>query len=182
MVLALAACGSDDGGDSPEATAGASWAGDVCSAMTDLDASLKGLGQGLDVNVGSGDAVDQLKTQVGEQADKVEGDLQALASAVSDVPTDVGDDISGEAADLEAQGDDLKASVADVESAVAAVADADSASAFATALTAATTAVQAALDDVADYTSSLSTAATSGADSVQAAFNDAPECAAYVSS
>jgi hypothetical protein len=185
IVLALAACSSDDAdspGDAPEASAGAVWAGDVCSAMTDLEASLQDLGQGLDVSLGSGDAVDQLKTQVGEQADAVEGDLEALASAVSDVPDDADADVTDAAADLDAQRADLKTSVEAVESAAAAVADADSAPALATAISAATTAVKTASDDFTAYVSSLETAATTGADSVQAAFDDAPECAAYVSS
>lgn len=185
IVLALAACSSDDAdsaGDAPETSAGAVWAGGVCSAMTDLEASLQDLGQGLEVNVGSGDAVDQLKTQVGEQVDAVEGDLEALASAVSDVPDDADADVTDAAADLDARRADLKTSLEDVQSAAAAVADADSASALATAISATTTAVKAASDAYTAYVSSLETAATTGADSVQAAFDEAPECAAYVSS
>jgi predicted nucleic acid-binding Zn-ribbon protein len=182
LVLGLAACSSDDGASTPEASAGASWAGGVCSAMTDLETSLKALGQGLDVSVGSGDDVEQLKTQVGEQVDAVKADLDALASAASDVPADASSDVTAEASELQTQRADLEASVGDVEAAISAVADADSAPALATSVASATTAVRTANDDLVAYVSSLESAASSGADSVQAAFDQAPECAAYTTS
>ncbi len=182
LVLGLAACSSDDEASTPEASAGASWAGGVCSAMTDLESSLKDLGQGLDVSVGSGDAVEQFKTQAGEQADAVKADLDALASAASDVPADASADVSAEAAELRSQRADLEASVSVVETAISAVADADSAPALATLVASATSAVKVAADEFSSYASSLESAASSGADSVQAAFDQAPECAAYSTS
>ncbi|HUV48624.1 MAG TPA: hypothetical protein VMX11_06565 [Actinomycetes bacterium] len=181
LVFGLAACSSDGGAGTPEASAGASWAGGVCSAMTDLESSLDELGEGLDISLGSGDAVDQLKAQVGEQADSVQADLEALAAAASDVPDDAGDDIRAEAADLEAQRADLEASVVPVETAAAAVADASSVSELATSVAAASSAVQVAVDDFTAYAASLESAAASDAESVKAAFGDAPECSAYVS-
>jgi hypothetical protein len=182
LVLGMAACSSDDGTGTPEASAGAAWAGGVCSAMTDLEASLKDLGQGLDVTMGSGDAVDQFKSQVSEQVDTVKADLDALATAASDVPADASSDVTAEASDLETQRADLETSVGDVDTAISAVTDADSAPALATSVASASTAIKAAADDLSTYVSSLESAASSGADSVQAAFDAAPECAAYTKS
>ena len=182
LVFGLAACSSDDGAGTPEASAGASWAGGVCSAMTDLEASLNDLGQGLDVTLGSGDAIDQFKSQVSEQVDTVKADLDALGNAASDVPADASSDITAEASDLQSQRDDLEAAVSDAETAVSAVTDADSAPALATSVASATSAVKAAADEFSSYVSSLESAASTGADSVQAAFDEAPECAAYTES
>lgn len=182
MVFGLAACSSDETTSTPEASAGATWAGGVCSAMTDLEMSLKDLGQGLDVSLGSGDAVEQLKSQVGEQVDVVQSDLDALADSASDVPDDASSDVTAASAELDTQRNDLEASVGDVESAASAVTDASSASDLATSVASATSAVSAAADDLSAYVAGLKSAASTGADSVQAAFDEAPECAAYTTS
>lgn len=182
LVFGLAACGSDDDATSPDASAGASWAGGVCSAMTDVESALKDLGQGLEVTLGSGDAADQLKEQVASQVDAVKSSMAALSQSTSDVPADVSSEVSAASADLTSQRDDLQASVDDLESAADDVANADSASSLATAVGAASTALKAATDDASALVSSMQSTASTGADSVKAAFDQAPECSAYTSS
>jgi hypothetical protein len=193
-ALLVAGCGGDadesDAAATPTATTGAvsptptggsdatAWADGVCQATTDLETSLDALGSGLQVEVGSGGATDQLREQLRTQVETVRGDTEALGDALTAVPTDADPDTAAAAAQLEQDRAALQQSVAELSTSAGALADAGNAATLAATLADLGADLAAVRVAATSFATSLRALASSSATSVQSAFASAPACAA----
>jgi hypothetical protein len=156
---------------------GADWADGVCAATLDLQASVDELGQSIQVDVGSGQAaLDQLKEQVGAQAQSVAADAEALGDALRAVPEEADPDLAAAAADLQADREALADSVDDLRAAVSDLTAAADASSVVQALPAVAEQLVATRLQAAAVQGSLQELSTTGSQVVRASIADADAC------
>jgi uncharacterized protein YoxC len=178
-VLALSSCSGDAGAggtptpSGPDAT---EWADSVCTSVGALIADLEAIGSGLSVELGTGDALEQIKTQLATDIAGVGESVDAVVAAIGEAP-----DVEG-AEDLQ---DDLQQGSAAVASATEDAKDAARVAAGATTLTeflsaagTAMTATSSALSAAQSYAASVATAASAAGETVQAAFAGEESCTA----
>lgn len=174
--------GTPAASSSAPASAGAStvqWAEGVCSAAAQLQTSLDALGGNLTLDLGSGDALAQLKDQVGAQVQEITSDVAQLSDAVTAVPADASPEVQAAADqirnDRQAVGDavdGLQASAAEIASAENVRAGATAVAATAGQLATASSAATTLFSDLGDL-------ASTGSGAVQSAFAAAPSCATF---
>jgi hypothetical protein len=195
LALVISACGgaSDTSAEStptptpqPTATGSATdavaWADGVCTATDDLQGSIDAIGSSLQVDItGGGDALTQLRDQLGEQVQGVQDDASALASAIADVPAGGDEQLAAARDDLEASRAALQTSVQTLTSSIQDLTQASGAAELSTGVAAVTAAYVGARADAGAFATSLQAVASAGGDTVQGAFEDAPSCAARTS-
>jgi len=186
MIIAagLSGCGGSAGTGSESTPSlegstsdAASWAGGVCSAADGLEQSLDALGASLEVDLGSDQAVvEQIGSQVQQQADNVRDEVEALTSALTDVPEDADPELAAAAEDLQADRQSLEESVAGLRDAASGLAEATDAASLARGVAAVAAQLAVVQRDAATFADAIETTAEEGATAVRAAFVDAPEC------
>jgi hypothetical protein len=185
-VLALAGCSSDEPTAEPAPTptptptptglSATAWADSVCTSLGDLTTDISTVADGLSVQLGSGDALDQLTKQLSDNVAAAGTSLDDLLSAIGDAPD------TDEATALK---DSLQTSAGDVSSATQAAqdaaqqaADAASVSGFLGSAGAALTATSAALAAAKEFATTLLSAASGVGGTIGSAFADAESCTA----
>jgi len=185
-LLALAACSSDEPGAGPTPTpsptptptglSAAAWADNVCTALGDLTTDIGAVADGLSVELGSGDALDQLKTQLSDNIATAGASLDDLRSAIGDAP----DTEEAEAfqASLQTSADEVGTATQEARDAAQEAADAENVAGFLGSAGAALTATSAAMTAAKDYATTLLTTASNSGATLKSAFADTESCTA----
>lgn len=183
-VLVLAGCSSGSSGDQPAPSAtptptgltAAAWADGVCVALGTLTTDLRSVADGLSVQLGSGDALKQLETQLGTNVATAGASLDDLKAAIAQAPD------TTEATTLK---NNLESSASDVSTATQAArdaaqkaADASSVAGFLGSAGTALTATSAALASAKQYAAIVLTAASNAGGTLQSAFAGNASCTA----
>lgn len=185
-LLALTACSSDDEPEAapptptptptPTGLSASAWADNVCTSLGDLTTNIGAISQGLSVELGSGDALDQLKTQLKDNVATAGTSLDDLLAAISDAPT------TEEAQDLktslESSADDVATATQDARDAAQEAADAENVAGFIGAAGAALTATSEAMNAAKAYATTITSAASNAGGTLRSAFADADSCVA----
>lgn len=179
-ALALSACSSSE----PEAPAtptptgfsAAAWADAVCTSYSDLVTDLGSVTDGLSVDLGTGDALDQVTTQLRANVADVGTSMSDLVSAIGEAP---------DTEEAQALRDTLQSGVAEVTSATQQATDAarraggaSTALEFAAAAGTTLTATSAAVLAVQAFGADASSAASGAGGALRSAFADTESCAA----
>lgn len=179
-ALALSACSSDE----PEAPAtptpagfsAAKWANAVCTSYDDLVTGLGSVTGDLTVELGTGDALDQVTTQLRANVADVATSMNDLVSAIADAP---------DTEEAQALRDTLQSGVAEVTSttqqatdAARRAGDASTALEFAAAAGTTLTATSAAVLAVQSFGADASSAASDAGGALRSAFADTEKCRA----
>jgi len=179
-ALALSACSSDE----PEAAAtptptgfsAAEWADAVCTSYGDLVTDLGSVTDGLSVELSTGDALDQVTTQLRANVADVGMSMNDLVSAIAEAP---------DTEEAQALRDTLQSGVTEVTSATQQVndaarraADASTAMEFVAAAGTTLTATSTAVSAARAFGTDASSAASGAGDALRSAFADTESCRA----
>jgi ElaB/YqjD/DUF883 family membrane-anchored ribosome-binding protein len=180
LVLGLPLLGSCSAAEPEAATPtgpdASEWADGVCTSLEDLITDIRAIGAGLNVELGNGDALEQVTTQLRSDVEAVGTSLDAVLSAVGDAPgTDDAEDLRD--ALLVGSGD-VTSAMEDARDAAEEAADATSVAEFLASAGAALTATSSALSAAESYAESVGSAAAAADDTLREAFADAESCAA----
>ena len=189
-LLALVACSSDDAEPdaepaptttptptpTPTGLSAAAWADNVCTSLTDLTTDISAIAEGLSVELGSGDALDQLKTQLTDNVATAGTSLDDLLAAISDAPgTEGAQDLK---TSLQSSADDVSAATQAARDAAQEAAAAQNVAGFIGAAGNALTATSEAMTAAKEYATTLTTAASNAGGTLRSAFADAESCTA----
>ena len=191
-LLALVACSSDDAEPdaepaptttptptptpTPTGPSAAAWADNVCTSLTDLTTDISAIAEGLSVELGSGDALDQLKTQLTDNVATAGTSLDDLLAAISDAPgTEGAQDLK---TSLQSSADDVSAATQAARDAAQEAAAAQNVAGFIGAAGNALTATSEAMTAAKEYATTLTTAASNAGGTLRSAFADAESCTA----
>ncbi len=163
------------------AAAGSSteWADGICSSASQLRTSLDALGSSLKVDLGSGDALAQLKDQVGAQMQVIAADLAQLSDAVTAVPEDASPEVQAAADQIRTDRDAVGEAVDGLQASAAQIGSAQDLRSGASAVTATAAQLATTTSAAATLFGDLGDLASSGSDAVRSAFAEAPSCAAF---
>ncbi|WP_426595543.1 hypothetical protein ACPPVS_08140 [Cellulomonas sp. McL0617] len=184
-LLALAGCSSS--GEpaatptptptpTPTGLSAAAWADDVCTALGDLTTNIGAIGDGLSVQLGSGDALDQLTKQLGANVATAGASLDDLTSAIGDAPDT--DEATALKESLQASAGDVTSATRDARAAAQQAADATNVAGFLGSAGTALTATSTALTAAKEYATTLLSAAAGSGGALKSAFADADSCTA----
>jgi hypothetical protein len=176
--LALSACS----GDQPEAGAGSTpsgpgveeWADSVCTALGDLITDIDAIGDGLAVELGTGDALDQVKAQLRTDVDTAGTSLDTLVAAIGDVPEAEGADELHDV--LEAERGDMASATVDAQEAARVAMATATVVDYLGAAGAALTATSVALSEARSYADAVTSSASAAGDTVSDAFAGEESC------
>ena len=189
-LLALVACSSDDAEPdaepaptttptptpTPTGLSAAAWADNVCTSLTDLTTDISAIAEGLSVELGSGDALDQLKTQLTDNVATAGTSLDDLLAAISDAPgTEGAQDLK---TSLQSSADDVSAATQAARDAAQEAAAAQNVAGFIGAAGNALTATSEAMTAAKEYATTVTTAASNAGGTLRSAFADAESCTA----
>jgi hypothetical protein len=160
----------------PTGLSAAAWADNVCGALSDLTTDISSVAEGLSVQLGGGDALDQLKSQLIANIATAGASLEDLKTAIGDAPDT--EEAKALKESLQSSSAEVAASTQDARDAAQKAADAANAAAFLGSAGAALTATSDALAAAKEYATTLLTAASSSRGTVKSAFADAESCAA----
>jgi len=187
-AVILTGCGdaepaSNSGSSSAAPTPGAAvaWANAVCTASSDLQASVQEAGAALeDASVSAG-TVEQTQAEVRDQADAVQQSAASLARTLSGVP--VGSDPQlAVLNELETASRAAQAGIEQLRTAAAQVADAKTAEELSTALATLKSTLTATANGVRAYLTSLRSTVGVGEQAVKESFGSAPACREFTAS
>jgi hypothetical protein len=176
--LALSACS----GDQPEAGADPTpsgpgveeWADSVCTSLGDLITDIDAIGDGLSVELGTGDALDQVKEQLRTDVETAGTSLDTLVAAIGDAPQTEG---ARELHDtLEAERADVTSATQDAQSAAQVALGATTVVDYLGAAGAALTATSAALSEAKSYGVAVISSASAVGETVGDAFAGEESC------
>jgi len=188
VLLAVAGCSSGepevDPAPTPTATptptptglSATAWADNVCGALGDLTTDIQSVAEGLSVQLGGGDALDQLKSQLQANVATAGESLDELKSAIGDAPET--EEATALKESLESSWDEVTTATTDARAAAQTAADAENATQFLGSAGAALTATSTALEAAKEYATTLVSAASGSGGTVRSAFADAESCAA----
>ncbi|WP_028047782.1 hypothetical protein [Cellulomonas sp. URHE0023] len=187
-LLTLAGCSSGEPDAEPAPTpsstptptptglSASAWADNVCGALGDLTTDIRSVADGLSVQLGGGDALDQLKSQLTTNAAKAGQSLEDLKTAVGDAPDT--EEATALKESLQSSWSDMTSSTQDARQAAQDAADSANAAEFLGSAGTALSETSAALAAAEAYATTLLAAASGARGSVRSAFADAESCAA----
>lgn len=168
------ATGSTDAMSSTDATA---WAGAVCVAADDVEASLDALGTSVQVDIGSGtNLADQVVPQIESQVGDVGDSVSQLAATVASVPQGTDPELSAAADDLDVDRQALEGSLDGLRAAAGSLSEASGGAAVVDGVRAVATQLALVRLDAVTFADSLRTTAQQGSTAVRTAFAEAPSC------
>jgi Sec-independent protein translocase protein TatA len=182
-LVTLGGCSSDepDSGSTPTPTgiSAAQWAESVCASVGELKTAVGSVTDELSVELGSGDAAEQVKTQLRADAAEVGTSADDVVSAIGEAPD------SEEAQDLrdtlqDAAGE-VTSATQDAKGAAEAAADATTGAEFLAAAGTALTEASTALSVTQAFATTVKSAASDAGDTLRSAFADADSCASLTS-
>lgn len=181
-ALALGACSSPEPEATPTPTptptglTAAAWADAVCSSLGDLETDITAITEGLSVELGSGDALDQLTTQLRANVATAGDSLDELTAAIGDAPeTEESQDLRDT---LRLGADDVTTATQDARDAASSAADATTVAEFLGSAGAALTATSSALTAARQFGTTVKTSAADAGDTLRTAFDESDSCAA----
>jgi len=160
----------------PTGLSAAAWADNVCGALGDLTTDIRSVADGLSVQLGGGDALKQLETQLTANVAKAGASLDDLKTAIGDAPDT--DEAKALKESLQTSAGDVTSATQDARDAAQKAADAANATEFLGSAGAALSATSVALTAAKEYATTLQSAASSSRGAVKSAFARAQSCAA----
>jgi len=176
--LALSACsgGQPEGGaeSTPSGPGVEEWADSVCTSLGDLITDIDAIGEGLTVELGTGDALDQVKAQLRTDVDTAGASLDTLVAAIGDAPeTDGADELQDV---LEAERSDMASATLDAREAAQVVLATTAVVDYLGAAGAALTATSVALAEARSYAADVTSSASAAGETVSDAFAGEESC------
>ena len=176
--LALSACsgGQPEGGaeSTPSGPGVEEWADSVCTSLGDLITDIDAIGEGLTVELGTGDALDQVKAQLRTDVDTAGASLDTLVAAIGDAPeTDGADELQDV---LEAERSDMASATLDAREAAQVVLATTTVVDYLGAAGAALTATSVALAEARSYAADVTSSASAAGETVSDAFAGEESC------
>ena len=181
-ALALGACSSSEPEPAatptptptPTGVTVAQWADTVCVSLGELSTAVSSVTQGLSLELGSGDAGEQLKEQLREKAETVGTTADDLVSAIRTAPdTEEAKELS---VTLQDAAEDVRSATQDTKDAAQAAADATTRAEFLDAAGTTLVAASAALAATETFATTVESAASVTGDTLSSAFADVDSC------
>jgi hypothetical protein len=169
--------GSGSGSPTPTPGAAVAWASSVCSASTELQASVQDADKALQVHSSSpATSLDQARAEVGDHVAAVQQSAASLRSALSAVPTGVDPQWAAVQQQLQTASKRAQGAVDQLGAAAGQVANAQTAADVATSLATLKAGLVGTAHDLATYLESLRGTVNGGERAVRNAFDAAPAC------
>jgi uncharacterized phage infection (PIP) family protein YhgE len=162
---------------SPTPDAAVAWADDVCSASTELQTSLRQVGESLHIDPSaSATSLDQARAQVSDRVTAVQQSATSLNTALTAAPAGADPQLAEAQQQLQTASQRAQTGVDHLGEVAGELAKAQTANQVATGLVTLTTAFTAAAADVGTYLDSLRGMVGSREQAIQKAFGAAPAC------
>lgn len=182
-LVALGGCSSDEPDEAstptPTGISAAEWADSVCASVGELKIAVDAVADGLSVELGSGDAAEQVKTQLRDDAADVGTSADDLLSVIAQPPdTEEAQELRDTLQDAAGE---VTSATQEVKATAQATADATTSAEFLAAAGTALTAASTALTATDAFGTTVASAASDAGDTLKSAFADADSCASLTS-